>query len=97
LSLLELLRRRGRYHKEDFQRLSLREPVDLVALKSIWLDALSDADAFIRSRPPDEIGCLYYSRAQQKFVGRFNPSDVGKDLLPHYGRPGGVLPQVDEA
>jgi hypothetical protein len=95
LSLLALLQRRGKYRKEDFQRLSLREPVDLVALKSTWLDALSEADAFIHSRPPDEIGCLYYSRALQKFVGRFDPTDVGNDVVPHYGRPGGVLPRMD--
>lgn len=94
LSLLSLLQRRGRYRQEDFARLSLREPVDLVALKATWLAALADADAFIRSRPPEELGCLYYSRSRRLFVGRFAAAEVGKDIVPHYGRPGGVLPKL---
>jgi len=94
LSILSLLQRRGRYRQEDFSRLSLREPVDLIALKSAWLSALSEADTFIRARPPQEMGCLYYSRSRRAFVGRFEPAEVGKDVIPHYGRPGGVLPRI---
>jgi hypothetical protein len=94
LSLLEILRRRGRYHPEDFARLQLVEPVNLTALKTQWLAALSEADAFIRSRPPDEIGCLYYSQSLARFVA---PGDAGPaDAVPHYGRPGGVLPRIIE-
>lgn len=93
-SLLEMLRRRGRYHQEDFARLHLVEPIDLHALKTQWLAALSDADAFVRSRPPDETGCLYYSPSLARFVA---PGPDGPaDALPHYGRPGGVLPRVIE-
>ena len=92
LSLLEILRRRGKYHEEDFARLRLTGPIDLPALKTRWLTALSDADAFIRSRPPNEAGCLYYSRRLERFV---TPGPVGHDdAVPHYGRPGGVLPRV---
>jgi hypothetical protein len=94
LSILSLLQRRGKYQKEDFSRLSLREPVDLPALKSIWLAALAEADAFVRARPPEEMGCLYYARSRRTFVGRFEAADVGKDVVPHYGRPGGVLPRI---
>jgi hypothetical protein len=92
LSLLEMLRRRGKYHPEDFARLNLVGPVDLPALKARWLDALSDADAFVRSRPPGEVGCLYYSPGLARFVapGVNGPADA----VPHYGRPGGVLPRV---
>ncbi len=97
LSLLSLLQRRGRYHPEDFARLSLREPIDLVALKAIWLSAIADAEAFIRSRPPEEMGCLYYSRSLQKFVGDFDPAEVGQDIALHFGRPGGVLPRLTDA
>lgn len=91
-SLLEILRRRGKYHPEDFARLNLVEPVDLPALKTLWLAALADADAFVRSRPPDEAGCLYYSPGLARFVapGPEGPSDA----VPHYGRPGGVLPRI---
>lgn len=91
-SLLEILRRRGRYRPEDFARLTLREPVDLPSLKAQWLAALADAEAFVRSRPPSETGCLYYSPSAARFVvpGPGSPDDA----VPHYGRPGGVLPRV---
>ena len=91
-SLLEILRRRGKYHPEDFARLNLVEPVDLPALKAQWLSALSDADAFVRGRPPREAGCLYYSPSLERFVA---PEQTWPgDSVPHYGRPGGVLPRV---
>ena len=92
LSLLEIVRRRGKYHPEDFVRLNLVEPVDLPALKTQWLAALSDAEAFVRSRPSDEAGCLYYSPSLERFVA---PEQTGPgDAVPHFGRPGGVLPRV---
>jgi hypothetical protein len=93
-SLLSMLERRGKYRPEDFQRLSLREPVDLVELKGRWREALAKASAFVRSRPPEEMGCLYYSLGRRYFVGDFDPAEVGVDVQPHFGRPGGVLPRV---
>jgi hypothetical protein len=92
LSLLELLRRRGKYQPEDFDRLMLTETVVLPAMKLKWVAALDSAETFIRSRPAEEIGCLYYSTGEKRFVepGKNAPDDV----VPHYGRPGGVLPSV---
>ncbi len=90
-SILELLRRRGRYQSADFERLRLRVPVDLRELKRRWLDALSEAEVFVRSRPAEEIGCLYYSAPQARFVS--GPLDV-LNAMPHFGRPGGVLPRL---
>jgi hypothetical protein len=89
-SLLELLRRRGRVREEDLARLSLSQPVDLQALKEEWLEALDSVPGFVDSRPPDEIGCLYYSESRQAFV---DPRAVD-DAVRHFGRPGGVLPAV---
>jgi len=91
LSLLELLKRRGRYRPEDFERLQLVEPFDLVRAKGAWLAALEDAEVFARHRPPEEAGCLYYSAPKQGFV-RPDPETPGTS--PHYGAPGGVLPRV---
>jgi hypothetical protein len=88
--LLELLRRRGKYRPEDFARLDLSEPVDLQALKRRWRLALDDAEHFFDTRDPDELGCLYYSRAKGTFV---QPSP-GEEVVPHFGSPGGVLPAV---
>lgn len=90
MALIGLLRRRGKYRPEDFARLALAEPVDLPALKQRWLAALDDAEAFIANRPPAEAGCLYYSASRQVFV----EPQVGSDAVPHFGRPGGVLPTV---
>jgi hypothetical protein len=90
LSLLELLRRRGRLREEDLQRLDLVEPIDLRATKSEWLDALDTVESFVRSRPAEEIGCLYYSVSKHAFV---DPREV-TDTVPHFGQPGGVLPRV---
>lgn len=90
LSLLELLRRRGRLRPEDLARLDLAAPVDLVDLKREWLEALDSVEPFVESRPPDELGCLYYSSDQQAFV---DPRDAD-DAVPHFGRPGGVVPRL---
>ena len=90
LSLLDLLRRRGRIREEDLARLDLAEPVDLHALKREWLEALDSVEPFVDSRPSEEIGCLYHSPSQQEFV---DPREVS-DAVPHFGRPGGVLPRI---
>lgn len=92
LSLLELLRRRGRVRREDLARLHLAESVDLKQLKVEWLAALEAADRFARRRPAAEAGCLYYSTEQQRFV---DPDEPGTGtVVIHYGAPGGVLPRI---
>jgi hypothetical protein len=88
-TLLDLLRRRGRFRGEDFARLRLREAPDLPAMKQTWLSALQSAQIFVDSRPPSEAGCLYYSHTHNTFV-----SQVGADVAPHYGRPGGIVPLI---
>lgn len=94
LSLLELLRRTGRYRPEDFSRLDLRVPFDLVAAKESWRAALEDAGIFCRSRAPEEIGCLYWSRARRQFVMPLPGATLSEDVVSHFGAPGGVLPRV---
>jgi len=87
-SLLELLRRRGKYRQEDFARLRLTESVDLHELKTRWLQMLEEAEAFIESRPAAELGCLYWSPSRSRFI------QPGEDeVVTHHGRPGGVLPR----
>lgn len=90
VSLLELLGRRGRIRDDDVVRLDLVKPVDLEVLKKEWLEALDSVRPFIESRPPEEVGCLYYSATLATFV---DPRDA-EDAVPHFGRPGGVLPRV---
>jgi hypothetical protein len=93
LSVLELLKRRGRIRPEDLERLDLTEPMDVHATKRAWLKALDSVEPFVESRPPEEIGCLYYSPSRRAFV---DPREVS-DAVPHFGRPGGVLPRVTPA
>lgn len=93
LSLLELLKRRGRYRPEDFAALMVTEPVDLPRLKAEWLTMLSEAEEFIRKAPPDQAGCLYYSNRTGTFVDPQRVADSSEVAL-HFGRPGGVLPRL---
>ncbi len=92
ISLLDLIRRRGRYQPVDFERLHLAAPVEPTALKTQWLAALEGAEAFARSRPSEEAGCLYYSPQERRFVLPGPGAPV--DCAPHFGRPGGILPRL---
>ena len=77
---------------EDIKRLRLTEPLDPQELKADGLAALERADGFVRSRPPEESGCLYCAPDRDGFV---DPSEEGiGEVVPHYGRPGGVIPRV---
>jgi len=96
LSLLELLKRRGRYQPGDFARLQLTEPFDLVIAKQTWLRALADAERFARSSPAEEVGCLYWSQSDRAFVMPDTSVPRPPHVVPHFGRPAGVLPQVAE-
>ena len=98
LSLLELLRRRGRYRPEDFARLRLAQPFDVPQGKGTWLAGLADTDAFVRGRPPEECGCLYYAVRSDRFVlPRAGEALADQGIVPHYGAPGGVVPRVSDA
>lgn len=80
---------------EHFVRLSLTEPGNLPALKQQWLSALDEAKRFIDSRPPNELACLYYSANLKKFVApAAERSRTDESIVPHYGRPGGILPKI---
>ncbi len=93
LSLLELLRRRGRYRPEDFERLRLTVQVDLPALKLHWLAALAGAESFIQAMPAGDAGCLYWSSAERRFV-QPDPDAPSGEVERHFGRPGGVMPAL---
>ncbi len=92
-SLLELLKRRGRYRVEDFAALMVTEPIDLGAMKQEWLAMLAAAEQFIGRAPVDQIGCLYWSSSRGCFVDP-QQSPAAGDVVPHFGRPGGVLPKL---
>ena len=95
LSLLELLRRRGRYHPADFDRLQLAQPFDIVEAKQVWRTGLEDSEDFARARPAAELGCLYWSTREERFVVPASDRTLeSQGIAPHHGRPAGVLPQI---
>lgn len=95
LSLLELLKRRGHHRAEDFARLNLVSPFDLTHAKATWLAALSSAEELLRARPPEELGCLYYSTRDRAFVVPERDSSLtDQEIVLHFGAPGGVLPRM---
>ena len=98
LSLLELLKRRGRYHDEDFARLDLAAPLDLQQAKETWLAALRDADDFARERPREEAGCLYHDISEERFVVPVTGVDIAaQGIVPHFGASGGVVPRITDS
>lgn len=97
-SLLDQLKRRGRHRPEEIARLGLAEPFELPEAKSAWRAALTSAADFIRERPHEEAGCLYYSPNRGRFVTPA-PGIPLRDqgLVTHFGQPGGILPRVVDA
>ncbi|MEX2473398.1 MAG: nucleotidyl transferase AbiEii/AbiGii toxin family protein [Gemmatimonadota bacterium] len=94
LSLLEQLRRRGKPRPEEIGRLDLARPFDLEASARRWREALDEAERFVRQRPSEEAGSLYWSSTEERFVAPapgVSLSDQGMQI--HYGRMGGVLPR----
>jgi len=89
--LHELLRRKGKLREEDLRHLDMKEPMDVVALRSEWQAALAQAGAFIDSRPPEEAGCLYVDIETM----RFTVPDTIRNSKPHHASQGGILPAVD--
>lgn len=91
-----MLKRRGKYRAEDFARLHLAAPIQLNNLKSSWIDMLEHTEQFIQALPSDEIGCLYYHLDQKKFVAPCldDIKTKNKRIVPHFGKPGGILPRV---
>lgn len=97
LSLLEQLKRRGHYRPEDVARLDLAIPFDLVEAKGRWLAALAGAETFMLSRRTGEPGCLFYSPTSDRFEAPVSDRDLdAQGLIPHYGRPGGILPRPSD-
>jgi hypothetical protein len=56
---------------------------------------LEGSDAFVRARPAEDAGCLYFSQRLQSFVDPDRPG-VGA-VVRHFGEPGGVLPRIIES
>ncbi len=86
--LLDLLARKGRLHQEDLDRLDLTAPFRLLEEIPAYRKALAEGGEWIRSRPPEEMGCMYRKPGE----GIFFTPQPGNEYEVHRGAPGGVLP-----
>jgi hypothetical protein len=92
LYILDGLKAKGRVAEHELEALALVEPArSPVQLRIQWDESLRAAERFIESRPAAEMGCLYFSAAQNAFV---EPAPDDSTVRPHFGRPGGVLAQL---
>jgi len=57
--ILEETQRNSRFPNSQMAKLKLNQPVDLVALKHIWLDAVRAAKELFPRLPAEDVGCLY--------------------------------------
>jgi len=93
-SLLELLKRRGKFRPEDFLRLHLNVKLNQEEMKKEYVASLEAAEKFIEERDPEEVGCLYFSPKTKEFFAPDLSHKLNKDYELHFGRPGGILPAV---
>jgi hypothetical protein len=92
-SILELLKRRGRYQVSDFARLALATPLDPTKVKESWMRMLEEVEECINRLPPELVGCLFFDRDKRTFVAPCGAVE-GSNVVPHFGSPAGVLPQL---
>ena len=91
--LLDYACRHVAYTQEDLDRLSLREPLDLGAMKRRWLAAVEEARATVTSLPPEEVGSLYLGPDGQPQTPEVT-SPRFHQLTRHTGRVRGAWPTV---
>lgn len=92
-SLLAMAKRHVRFRQEDLDQERLREPLDLQALKSEWIDAVDAAEKLITDLPPAEVGCLYLSLGGSPTSP--DPASPGfPSLIRHFGSLHGAWPTI---
>ena len=89
--IMEQLKRRSRYRKEDFDNLALARPIQLEQLKRSWMNILAETEATIETLPPADLGCLYFSKDSNSFG---LPSKLSPPLEKLYATLGGVIPKI---
>lgn len=91
-SLLEMIKRRGKFQPKDFERLHLTKKIDPVELKQNWIIMIDSTEKFIQSRPISEMGCLYLKKSNLVPYTPQSNEKINKDYLIHFGKSGGVMP-----
>ncbi|MGH7997463.1 MAG: hypothetical protein ACREFX_14040 [Opitutaceae bacterium] len=93
-ALVEMLRTKGPITATELRTLDLMRSLDPADLKRRWTSALGAAARFVQRMPAEEIGCLYYNPGRKQFVQPELNSPELKECVRHFGRPGGVIPQL---
>ena len=93
--IVQLARRNSKYRPEHFDRVRLSQPVDLRALKMIFLQAADQAEALFQKLPTTEMGCFYLD-AQRRPVCPDPAAPGFAALTRHYGSVKGAWPRIAE-
>lgn len=91
--LLEQTARHVAYTQADLDRLALREPLDLGALKRRWLAAVERARTLVAELPATEVGCLYLDPEGHPTTPDLS-SDGFRTLVRHEGSVRGAWPTI---
>ncbi len=91
--LLDHANRHAAYSQNDIDRLRLRAPLDLRAMKRQWLAVADEARILVESLPPEEIGCLYLDAGHHVVTPR-PEADTFATLTRHRGCIRGAWPTV---
>jgi len=91
--LIEEAQRLAHYPASRLHTLLLRGPLDLVACKRQWLQALAEAKTLFNLLPPEEVGCLYLDAKNQALTPDPASAEFPK-LRRHYGSVRGAWPSM---
>jgi hypothetical protein len=94
--ILQAAQRHAHYTAADIEQLDLARPLDWVALKQQWIDALETAETLVRQLPAQERGCFYLvPDTKQPCVP--DPEDpTFSTLIRHFGAIKGSVPRLVE-
>ena len=94
--IIDWASRGNRFRPEDLAEVRLSRPVDLVASKQTWLEALAESRALIEKLPMAEFGCLYLNAAGQPVCPDPAAPEFAK-LTRHFGSVKGAWPRIAES
>jgi hypothetical protein len=93
--IVEQARRNAHYRTEDFARLELTVPLDLVGWSRQWRDATEQSLTLAVALPAEEVGCLYLDAAGTPVTPDPASPEFPK-LRRHYGSVRGAWPVIRE-
>jgi hypothetical protein len=93
--ILQECQRTTHFRPEQFHELQLARPVDLPALKKIWMEGSRAAEQLLQRLPAGEVGCLYLD-ADNRPVTPNPEAPAFPKLRRHFGSVRGAWPVIRE-